>query len=335
MKKSNFQRKLYLSMVIYICLLFSPRLAEAQGGLSTLELELTRLGELSGGTMGVGVIHIESGQRVYINNGESYPMASTYKVPIAVQLLKRVEMKEITLDQMIEVQKYDLHPGSGTLSRLFVNPGVILSVRNLLELMMLISDNSATDIMLDTAGGSKRINKTLKKNKIRDMRVNRPTIKLIADWVGVDISGGKEFSNEAFIDKYESLSEEEIESSNRAFSRDPQDTSTPEAMAVLLDKIWNREILSPKYSELLIDIMGRCKTGEGRLKGMLPEETFVAHKTGTIGATTNDVGIIELPQNKGHVVVVAFVKDSELEIPKREKAIAHVARAAHDYFLFN
>ena len=84
MKKSNFQRKLYLSMVIYICLLFSPRLAEAQGGLSTLALELTRLGELSGGTMGVGVIHIESGQRVYINNGESYPMASTYKVPIAV-----------------------------------------------------------------------------------------------------------------------------------------------------------------------------------------------------------------------------------------------------------
>ena len=335
MKKPKLQQPLNLFLFIYICLLFTPRLAEAQGGLSNLELELNRLGKLSGGTMGVGVIHIESGRRLYINNGESYPMASTYKVPIAVQLLKRVQMNEITLNQMVEVQTYDLHPGSGTLSRLFINPGVILSVRNLLELMMLISDNSATDIMLETAGGSKRINTTLKKNRINGMRVDRSTVQLIADWVGVDISGGKEFSNEDFIKKYESLSEEEIESANRAFSRDLRDTSTPEAMALLLEKIWKKEILTPKLSELLLDIMGRCKTGEERLKGMLPEETFVAHKTGTIGTTTNDVGIIELPQKKGHVVVVAFVKDSVLEIPEREKAIAHVARAAHDYFLFN
>jgi len=308
---------------------------KGQGSLSSLELELTRLGELSGGTMGVGVIHIESGRRVYVNNNERYPMASTYKVPIAVQLLKRVQMKEITLDQMVEVQTYDLHPGSGTLSRLFINPGVILSVRNLLELMMLISDNSATDIMLDTAGGSKRVNRILKTNGISGMNVDRSTVRLIADWVGVDISGGKEFSNEEFIDTYESLSEEEIERANQVFSRDKQDTSTPEAMAVLLEKIWNKEILNPEMSELLIDIMGRCKTGEDRLKGMLPEETFVAHKTGTIGTTTNDVGIIELPRNKGHVVVAVFVKDSELEIPYRERAIAHAARAAHDYFLFN
>ena len=205
MKKSKLQQPLNLFLFIYICLLFTPRLAEAQGGLSNLELELNRLGKLSGGTMGVGVIHIESGRRLYINNGESYPMASTYKVPIAVQLLKRVQMNEITLNQMVEVQTYDLHPGSGTLSRLFINPGVILSVRNLLELMMLISDNSATDIMLETAGGSKRINTTLKKNRISGMRVDRSTVQLIADWVGVDISGGKEFSNEDFIKKYESL----------------------------------------------------------------------------------------------------------------------------------
>ena len=322
-------------LLLYIFLLFTPGVGEGQGSLLSLELELTRLGELSGGTMGVGVIHIESGRRVYVNNNERYPMASTYKVPIAVQLLKRVQMKEITLDQMVEVQTYDLHPGSGTLSRLFINPGVILSVRNLLELMMLISDNSATDIMLDTAGGSKRVNAILKKNRISGMSVDRPTVQLIADWIGVDISEEKEFSNKDFIKTYESLSKEEMENANRAFSRNKQDTSTPEAMAVLLEKIWKKEILNPKMSELLIDIMGRCKTGEDRLKGMLPEETFVAHKTGTIGTTTNDVGIIELPRNKGHVVVAAFVKDSELEIPERERAIAHAARAVHDYFLFN
>ena len=81
--------------------------------------------------------------------------------------------------------------------------------------------------------------------------------------------------------------------------------------------------------------MSRCKTGENRLKGFLPEKTYVAHKTGTIGSTTNDVGIIKLPNDKGHVIVVAFIKDSEIEMPEREKAIAHAARAVHDYFLFN
>jgi len=62
--------------------------------------------------------------------------------------------------------------------------------------------------------------------------------------------------------------------------------------------------------------------------------TVVAHKTGTIGRTTNDVGIISLPGDAGHVIVVAFVKASDLDVPARELAIAEAARAAHDYFLF-
>ena len=51
------------------------------------------------------------------------------------------------------IQPGDLHPGSGTLTELFDDPGVVLSVRNLLELMLLISDNSATDVVLRVAGG--------------------------------------------------------------------------------------------------------------------------------------------------------------------------------------
>ena len=70
-----------------------------------------------------------------------------------------------------------------------------------------------------------------------------------------------------------------------------------------------------------------------------PPEKDVAHelfyKRATIGTTTNVEDIIELLQNKEHVVVVTYVKDSELEIPEKEKVIAHVARVAHDYFLFN
>lgn len=86
---------------------------------------------------------------------------------------------------------------------------------------------------------------------------------------------------------------------------------------------------------LLLDVMRRCETGLTRLKGALPPGTEVMHKTGTIGMTTNDVGIVTLPGDAGHLVISIFVKSSEKPIPDRERAIAEVARALHDYYLFN
>lgn len=59
------------------------------------------------------------------------------------------------------------------------------------------------------------------------------------------------------------------------------------------------EALSADSTALLKEIMERCETGETRLKGLLPKGTVIAHKTGTIGGTTNDVGVITLPHNKG------------------------------------
>ncbi len=63
---------------------------------------------------------------------------------------------------------------------------------------------------------------------------------------------------------------------------------------------------------LLLDIMRRSTTGTGWIKGMLAPRTEVAHKT--VGGTTNDVGIITLPDGTGHAVTVLFVKESTREI---------------------
>ncbi|HEX6730509.1 MAG TPA: serine hydrolase [Pyrinomonadaceae bacterium] len=103
----------------------------------------------------------------------------------------------------------------------------------------------------------------------------------------------------------------------------------------LLARIYRKDLLKTESSELLLDIMRRCRTGEARLKGLLPLGTEVAHKTGTIGGTTNDVGIITLPDGAGHVAITVFVKSSEKEVSVRERTIAEVARAVHDFFLFH
>jgi beta-lactamase class A len=261
-------------------------------------------------------------------------MASAFKLPVAVQLLTRVDRREIRLDSMVTIQPGDLHPGSGTLSELFDDPGVVLSVRNLLELMLLISDNSATDVVLRVAGGPARVTERMRALGVEGVRVDRPTVRLIGDWIGVRLASD-DVSPEQWRELVRATADSTRRTAAEAFDSDPRDTSTPEGMMLLLTKVWRGEALSPQSTTLLLDILRRVSTGTERLKGMLPPGTVVRHKTGTIGGTTNDVGIIELPDGGGNVAIAVYVKGSKNEIPVRERAIAQIARAAYDYFLFN
>lgn len=85
-------------------------------GLERLEAELARISPLSGGTLGIHAVHLETGRSVGLNAHESFPMASTYKVPMAYQLLRRVDAGEIRLDSLVYLEPHHFSPGSGTLS---------------------------------------------------------------------------------------------------------------------------------------------------------------------------------------------------------------------------
>ncbi len=304
-------------------------------GLGRLLAEIGRLAPSSGGTVGVGAVHIETGRAVWFNEDERFPMASTYKVPIAVQLLSRVDRGEITLADMVELEPGDIHPGSGTISNLFDDPGVALSLRNLLELMLLISDNSATDLTLTAAGGPGAVNARMTELRVDGLSVDRPTSVLIGDYSGVDTPEDGRISLSEFRGLAGDVTATDRAAARETFATDPRDTSTPRAMAHLLAMTWAGKALGSKNTEVFKDIMLRVQTGTGRIKGVLPPGTPVGHKTGTIGGTTNDVGYIYLPDGAGHVITVVFVKDSERPVPVREAAIAQISRAIYDYFLFN
>src|SRR5206468_7691735 len=128
------------------------------------------------------------------------------------------------------------------------------------------------------------------------------TAQLIADWAGIpNLPPENRWSPELFQLVFGEVKPNERSEAAKKFDADPRDTSTPDAMSGLLDRIHRKNLLKPETSDLLLDIMRRCRTGEARLRGLLPEGTEIAHKTGTIGGTTNDVGIITLPDNAGHV----------------------------------
>lgn len=320
----------------------SAKAAAGKAGLEHLQAEITRLAEISHGTVGIGIVHIESGQSLYLNKSERFPMASTFKVPVAVEVLHRVDEGDFGLDSMITIQPGDLHPGSGTLTNLFNHPGVVLSVRNLMELMLRISDNSAADLMLRTAGGADAVNARLKALGVTGVRVDRPTVRLIADYIGIPALPGDDIKPEDFRALARAVPDSVNQSAANAFEDDPRDTATPEGMAKLLLEVWQGKALSRANTDTLIDIMRRCLTGQARIKGMLPPGTVVAHKTGTLGGgdnitgagTQDDVGIIDLPNGAGHLIVVALVKGED-DSERGERAIAQISRAAYDYFVTN
>lgn len=303
-----------------------------------LTQELMRLSDMSGGKVGICATHIETGKTITQNGKEGFPMASSYKVAIATQLLTRVDSGSLTLAQLIPITKNDFHPGSGMLSDRFnwpnsPNSDLSLSVRSLLELMLLISDNSATDICLRLAGGPAAVNACMKRMGVEGLRVDRPTAWLIADCVGIPMAADQAWAPA----RYDSLAKYSTaltrEASYVAFEKDPRDTSTPEAMTLLLTKLYTQPVLKPASQALILDIMKRCETGLARLKGALPPDTEVLHKTGTIGLTASDVGIITLPGNAGHVAISVFVKASPKDGTVRERTIAEVTRTIYDYFL--
>src|SRR5262249_9662190 len=123
-----------LSTVISsLCMRGFAQAPVADVSLQRLEREIARLASSAGGIFGASAIHIESGRRVSVNGDARFPMASVYKIPIAIQLLARVDQEEVKLDQTVEIKPRDIRP-NGTIRSLLSKPGLTLSVRNLLEL---------------------------------------------------------------------------------------------------------------------------------------------------------------------------------------------------------
>ncbi|UCC39743.1 MAG: class A beta-lactamase [Candidatus Aminicenantes bacterium] len=334
----------FLGCCVFILLAFGGLTLFAQDashvgddpGLVRLEKEIARLAKGAQGVVGVGAIHLETGREVYLNKSVGFPMASTFKVPIAVKLLSLVDQGKLKLDDMIPVEAGDRRLGSGTLTNLFDDPGVELSVLNLMKLMLIISDNSATDLCIRTAGGTAAVTQYMRDIGIEGIRVDRTVLGIINEYLGIkEIPNDARITIEELMELLKKIPPEEQKKAGEAFNADPKDTTTPEGMALLLKKIWNREILTEESSALMLDIMKRCETGLGRIRGILPEGTVVYHKTGTIGGTLNDAGIISLPDNAGNIIAAIYIKESKVENEKREQVIAQISRALYDYFLFN
>src|SRR5213592_1464997 len=131
------RRRACLLGIFLICLTTAAWPAD----IAILQAQIEKVMPRARGQVGVAIKHPESGTEVMINADQTYPMASTYKVPIVVELFYQRAAGRVSLTDRVEINPPDVHPG-GTIALLLDGPGLQMSVHNLINLMMRVSDNS-------------------------------------------------------------------------------------------------------------------------------------------------------------------------------------------------
>jgi len=294
-----------------------------------LSKKIEKLSEGLVGRIGVAAQEIGSKESITINGDETFVMASTYKVAIAVAILRQVDEGKLKLTDLIDCPVEKMVPGPNPLVMNFLHPGIKLSVANLIEPMIVESDNSATDFLLEVAGGSEAVTQMLRSIGITDLRVDRDVSEILRDFYGLEDRAYVSFVAAAYA-KDPTLAARQSDR-NLEFEKDPRDQTTPNAMLQLLLAIDNGTALSEKSREFLLGVMSRTRTGGGRLKGLLPKGTPVAHKTGTLGGVANDVGYVTLPDGRRFAIAV-YTKSSTTSEEDRSRAVAEVTRALYDFY---
>jgi beta-lactamase class A len=266
--------KIVASFLLFSLALASPALAEAPARLHPLEQQLASISATNPGNLGFAALDLETGELVAIEGDNPFPMASTVKVAVAANYLAQVEHGRRTLDDRIGGR----------------------SARQLMEAMLIRSDNYATDLLLRDLGGPKTLQAWLTQVGISGLRVDRSIAGLLAA---------------------------------RRDLMDARDSSTPRAMVTLLKRIDNGTLLRPNSRSYLLDLMARCMTGKNRIRGLLPAGTPVQNKTGTLNGYTSDVGFITLPNGR-RIAIALFARYGA----NRPYTIARAARAIYDGFLY-
>lgn len=228
-------------------------------GSKAFTAEMARLESGVGGRLGVNIIDTGRGQAWGYRADERFPMCSTFKFLAAAAVLKRVDRGEERLERRIVYGKEVLQEYSPSTSNYVGGDG--MSISQLCEAAMTLSDNTAANLMLETMGGPPGLTAYIRTLGDQDTRLDR---------------------NEPTL--------------NESLPGDPRDTTTPAAMTADLRRIVLGDALNPASRTLITDWLVRNQTGGKRVRAGLPADWKVGDKTGTGDrGSTNTVGFIWPP----------------------------------------
>lgn len=246
--------------------------------------------------IGIGFKDLKTAEELYINKDDTFPAASVFKILLLVELYRQKLDNKINLNDRYKYKEEERSIGSGVLKTL-AEP-INLSYIDYATLMMIISDNTATDVIFNKLGKEK-IKSVEKYLELQNTKSDLTCNDLVTSIYGVS--------------KFNSYEETLQNIKGKSFKKNAtilvdsdgdNNITTPGDMVKVLSKIYNREILDDSACEDILNIMKACQTNS-RLPRYIPNTVDIAHKTGTLDRVANDVGII-YHDNSDYILAVFY-----------------------------
>jgi beta-lactamase class A len=252
---------------------------------------LAALERRNGGRLGVAALDTASGRRTGWRSDERFPLCSTFKFLAAALVLSRVDRGDERLDRRIVFSAKDLVTYS-PVTQDHVGPGG-MSVAEICEAAVTLSDNTAGNLMLASFGGPQALTAYVRALGDGLTRLDRIETEL-----------------------------------NEAAPGDPRDTTMPNAMLGDMQRLLVGDALSTDSRQHLADWLLASKTGAKRVRAGLPSDWRVGDKTGTGGnGTANDIAVA-WPPGRAPILVAVYFTGSTISDDARSAVIADAGRIA-------
>jgi beta-lactamase class A len=283
----------------------AERLAPPASAAGTLEDRLRGIRDRVDGRMAVYVEHLVTGERVAIDADSEYETFSVIKVPIVATVLDQVQRGALRLDQRITLKADQRRIPSGVLYAL--DPGLQPTVRDLLTLMTVISDNEATDVLADMVGRD-TVTAYMASIGLSRTKVQFSDLEWDRRWLAALDPGYEDASGDRTVtfpfEKFPAAKVSEafrhvIEDTGLYFGR-----STAREIGQLFARMAKGELVSKEASALMIELLKKQQVND-RLPRYLGDGIEIAHKTGDGQPwVANDAGIMWV---KGQPIVIVVL----------------------------
>jgi beta-lactamase class A len=274
--------------------------------ISRLQSNIERVTRSVNARWGIYLKCVETGEEIAINADEPMDTMSVIKIPLMVEAFRQIEEKKFALAERLTLKESDKRPGTGVIRSL--DPGAILTIKDLLTLMIIVSDNTATDLMFEKVGGVEAVDKLMREYKLNTIKATGTT----------DVW-------------FKALRAAPSAMKFHQDAKTPFGLSSARDMGRLLEKIQKGEAVSKSASEQMLQIM-RGQVYSSRLPKYVTGFR-VPHKTGDfLPYIGNDVGIME--SDTRHVIICVFTAQHYGIGPYLEDAIARIAEQVSNYFSY-
>lgn len=279
------------------------------------------------GIMGIAVYDFHTGSMEGVNLSRPFSMQSVFKAFLSTMVLAQVDAGQLSLDTTVTLAPEDLRDGGGSIDN---SSGGTFSVRDLLRMALIESDNSAADALLRLVGGPAKVTAWLRERGIDGIRIDRDLRAMGRDESGIpeNLFPGRNASS--------LQSQVSMAARQAAFElalSDPRDTATPEGVIHFLVALKKGDLLTTASTDLLLGWFREVKTGPGRLMAGFSSQTAWAHKTGTsltfegVTLATNDIGLATFRDGRTLAIAV-FLANAPGSDEARNALLAACARVA-------